>query len=35
MDDAGLGDNVQEQSQAVDGEGHHTIGNDHVHLDPA
>lgn len=35
MDDAGLGDNVQEQSQTVDGDEHPTVDNSHVHLDPA
>lgn len=34
MDDAGLGENVQEHSQVVDGEYHHAISNDHIHLDP-
>ncbi|KAK7744706.1 hypothetical protein SLS62_010125 [Diatrype stigma] len=35
MDDAGLGENIQEQSQAIDKDEPNTaINNDHMHLDP-
>ena len=34
MDDAGLNEHVQDQSQAVDESHHDGISNDHKHLDP-
>lgn len=40
MDDANLGDNIDEQAQAVDGSAHERVGNngsitDQIHLDPS